>query len=141
MATTSLTQRAQDGAGTPSTGVDRILGHPAAFVATALIPLVLFGGTFFANPERVAPTKDPAYYTWRTEALMTEKPEDFLAVEGAFGMFEGGYRVAAPVLGGMLRQVADVAPLRSTAVLMVATPVLTALLLAGFAYRQRRDPL
>lgn len=141
MATTSLTQRAHDGAGTPSTGVDRILGHPAAFVATALILLVLFGGTFFANPERVAPTKDPAYYTWRTEALMTEKPEDFLAVEGAFGMFEGGYRVAAPVLGGMLRQVADVAPLRSTVVLMVATPVLTALLLAGSAYRQRRDPL
>ncbi|MBA2724572.1 MAG: hypothetical protein H0U53_01165 [Actinobacteria bacterium] len=141
MATTSLTQRAHGDPETPSTGIDRILGHPAAFVATALMLLVLFGGTFFANPERVAPTKDPAYYTWRTEALMTEKPEDFLAVEGAFGMFEGGYRVAAPVLGGMLRQVADVAPLRSTAVLMVVTPVLTALLLAGFAYRHRRDPL
>ena len=140
MATTSLKPRAHTGE-EPATALDRILGHPAAFIVTALLLVLLFGGTFFANPERVAPTKDPAYYTWRTEALISEKPADLLAVEGAFGMFEGGYRVTAPVLGGLLRQVADVAPLRSTVVLMVAIPVLTALLLAGFAYRNRRDPL
>ena len=110
-----------------------------------LILLALFGGTFITNPDRVAPTKDPAYYTWRTEALLSEKPETLLeiegpAIEGSSGMFEGGYRVTAPILGGFLRQMADVATLRMTVVLMAVLPVLTALLLAGFAYRQRRDP-
>jgi hypothetical protein len=126
--------------------MDRWLGHPVAYILTAAILLTIFGWTFFTNPDRVAPTKDPAYYTWRTEALLTETPQTLLEIEGpryegGGGMYSGGYRVSAPVLGGLLRRVADVAPLSTTAFLMVGLPVLTALLLAAFAFQHRRDPL
>jgi hypothetical protein len=119
----------------------RIVGHPLAFAATALVLLALFGATFVAHPERLAPTKDPAYYTWRTEALLSEEPVALLEIRGAFDMFAGGYRVAAPTIGGLLRDIPGVSSLHSTTLLMVVVPVSTALLLAGFAYRQRRDPL
>ncbi|MGH2808706.1 MAG: hypothetical protein ACRDKT_15685 [Actinomycetota bacterium] len=128
------------------TGIFRALDHPVAFIATGLILVALFGWTFFTNPDRVAPTKDPAYYTWRTEALMSEEPRTMVEIEGpkvgdAGGMYAGGYRVTAPVIGSYLRRIGDVATLSTTAVLMVGIPVLTALLLAGFAYQQRRDAL
>ena len=127
-------------------GLFRALDHPLAFVATGLILVALFGWTFFTNPGRVAPTKDPAYYTWRTEALLSEPPERLLEIEGpkvgdAGGMYAGGYRVTAPVIGSLLRRIGGIAPLSTTAFLMVGVPVMTALLLAGFAYQQRRDAL
>ena len=144
MATEPVTERAPE----PPSGsaLDRWLGHPVAYVLTAAILLLVFGWTFFTNAERVAPTKDPAYYTWRTEALLTETPETLLEIEGpryegGGGMFSAGYRVSAPVLGGLLRRVAVVAPLSTTAFLMVGLPVLTALLLGAFAFQYRRDPL
>jgi len=56
--------------------IRRVLGSPIAFLATALILLALFGWTFIANPDRVAPTKDPAYYTWRTELITTETEDE-----------------------------------------------------------------
>ena len=144
MATQTLTERAPEPA--PSSAMDRWLGHPVAYLLTAAILLTVFGWTFFTNPGRVAPTKDPAYYTWRTEALLTETPQQLLEIEGpryegGGGMFSAGYRVSAPVLGGLLRRVAAVAPLSTTAFLMVGLPVLTALLLGAFAFQYRRDPL
>jgi hypothetical protein len=141
MTAPTLTRRAPERASTHVRRSDAFLGHPVAFVATAAILLVIFGWTFWTNSGRVAPTKDPAYYTWRTEALISEEPATLLALEGPNGMFAGGYRVAAPVIGGILRHIADVSSLSVTVFLMVGTPVLTALLLAGFAYRHRRDPL
>lgn len=143
MSSTTLTRRAAAEPDEPrrSSGIDRVLGHPVAFLATAAILLALFGGTFILNPDRVAPTKDPAYYTWKTEALMTETPATVLEVKGPFDFFSSGYRVAAPVTGALLRHIPGVSELHSTAVLMVMLPVATALLLAAFAYRQRRDPL
>lgn len=72
---------------------------------------------------------------------MTEEPKRLLEIEGPEGMFAAGYRVTAPVLGALLRQVAGVAPLSSVTFMMVGLPVLIALLLAGFAYRCRPDPL
>jgi hypothetical protein len=142
MATATLSNRAP---GPPAplgpSSFDRALGHRLAFVLTALILLTLFGWTFFSHPDRVAPTKDPAYYTWRTEALMSEKPAALLSITGPFDVFSGGYRVSAAVLGGYLRRIAAVSELETTVLLVVALPVLTALLLGGFAYRQRADPL
>jgi len=120
---------------------ERWLGHPAAFLVTTLILFALFGWTFVTNPERVAPTKDPAYYTWRTEVLISENPVTLLEIEGAFGMFAGGYRVTAPIIGGFLRHIPGTSTLNVTVLLMVGLPVLIALTLATFAYRQRRDPL
>ncbi len=121
--------------------VGRILGHPLAYLATAVILLGVFAGPFIADPDRVAPTKDPAFYTWRTEAFLTEEPADLLAIEGPEGMFAAGYRVAAPILGGLLRHVADVHSLTVMTLLMVSLPVLISLLLAGFAHRELPDPL
>lgn len=143
MSSTTVTERAPEHREEPGRrkGLDRVLGHPLAFVATAAILLSLFGATFLVNPDRVAPTKDPAYYTWRTEALMTEDPATVLDIKGPFDFFSSGYRVSAPVTGALLRHIPGVSELHTTVFLMVLVPVLTALLLAGFAYRQRRDPL
>lgn len=141
MSAPTVSERARPEVG-PTPGRDaRILGHPLAFLLTGTILLALFGWTFIANQDRVAPTKDPAYYTWRTETLISESPETLLDVEGAYEMFSGGHRVAASVIGGYLRDVPAVSSLNTTVLLMVGVPVLTALLLAGFAYRHRRDPL
>jgi hypothetical protein len=118
-----------------------VLGHPAAFVATAAILLMLFGWTFVTNPGRTAPTRDPAFYTWRTGALLHEEPRTLLDVEGPFGLYSGGYRVSVPTIGAAFSQVADIEPRSAVALLMVLAPVLTSLLLAGFAYRYRPDPL
>ncbi|MGH2693593.1 MAG: hypothetical protein ACRDJJ_02140, partial [Actinomycetota bacterium] len=134
-------ERASTGMDSPPSVERRVLGHPLAYLVTAALLLALFGWTFVDDPDRVAPTRDPAYYTWRTEALISEDPQTLLEIKGSFDMFAGGYRVAAPVLGGLLRRVADVSSLRMTVLLMVLVPVLTALLLGGFAYSRRRDPL
>ncbi|MEA2508530.1 MAG: hypothetical protein QOG21_612 [Actinomycetota bacterium] len=142
MATATLSHRAPDPADPfASSGLERALGHPAAYALTALILLTLFGWTFFTHPQRVAPTKDPAYYTWRTEALITEKPATLLSITGPFSVFSGGYRVSSAVLGGYLRRIAGVSQLKVTVFLVVGLPVLIALLLGGFALRQRGDPL
>jgi len=148
MATETLTDRAQP-PGPPKAppGLDdgafgnRAFGHPGAYLLTAAVLLLLFASPFLTNQDRVAPTRDPAFYTWRIEALMTEEPRRLLEIEGADGIFAAGYRVTAPVLGAFLRQIPDVAVLSSVTFMMVGLPVLTALLLAGFAYRYRPDPL
>jgi hypothetical protein len=124
-----------------STRLRRILGSPAAFIATTVILLALFGGTFITNPDRVAPTKDPAYYTWRTELTATETPGTLLDTKGPYDYFSSGYRVTAPIGGALMRAIPGVSELHTTVFFMVLLPVLTSLLLASFAYRHRRDPL
>ncbi|MDQ3985998.1 MAG: hypothetical protein M3280_05820 [Actinomycetota bacterium] len=141
MTAKTLTERARTEVRPSAAPGSRILGHPVAFLVTAAILLALFGWTFLSNTDRVAPTKDPAYYTWRTETLISEDPVTLLEVEGAYDMFAGGYRVSASVIGGFLRDIPGISSLKMTIFLMVLVPVLTALLLAGFAYRHRRDPL
>jgi hypothetical protein len=122
-------------------GFERALGHPLAFVGTAIILLALFGSTFIFNPGRTAPTRDPAFYTWRTEALLTEEPVRLIEIEGPNGLHGGAYRISAPVIGGLLRRIGNVDSRSTVAFLMVITPVIVSLLLAGFAYRHRRDPV
>lgn len=123
------------------TRVDRGLGSRWAFLATALILLAIFGATFVSNPDRPAAADDPAYYTWRTEALLSNEPDAMLGIHGPLDMYSSGYRVATPVIGGLLRRIGDVGPLTPTIVLSVGLRVLIPMLLAGFAYRHRRDPL
>ncbi|HZK52540.1 MAG TPA: hypothetical protein VFD47_13370, partial [Actinomycetota bacterium] len=143
MSSTTETKRAPEGPTEipENTPIHRILGSPAAFIATAVILLALFGGTFLANPDRVAPTKDPAYYTWRTELMTTETPQTLLDTKGPYEYFSSGYRVVAPISGGLMRGIPGVSELHTTVFFMVLLPVLTSLLLASFAYRHRRDPL
>jgi hypothetical protein len=141
MSTETLNERAPARPDETEARYSRWLGHPLAFLLTAAILLALFGSTFILNGDRVAPTKDPAYYTWRTETLISDEPATLLEVEGAYEMFSGGYRIAASVIGGFLRHIPGISSLNMTIFLMVLVPVLTALLLGGYAYRQRRDPL
>ena len=126
MATTTLTDRAhpprpEDPA---RSGLFRVLGHPLAYLLTAVILLLVFAWPFLTDQSRVAPTRDPAFYTWRIEALMTEEPDRLLEIEGPDGMFAAGYRVTAPVLGALLRQISDVAPLSSVTFMMIGLPVI-----------------
>ncbi|MFN2594524.1 MAG: hypothetical protein ABR579_06520 [Actinomycetota bacterium] len=121
--------------------VERALAHPLAFLTTAAILLVTFGWTFLANAGRVAPTKDPAYYTWRTDGLLALKPSVLLGITGPFNVFSSGYRVSSIVLMGLIRRIAGVGSLQAPSILVVGIPIVTALLLAGFAYRRFRDPL
>ncbi|MGH3116624.1 MAG: hypothetical protein ACRDQ2_05820, partial [Gaiellales bacterium] len=111
------------------------------FVVTAAALIVLFGWTFFTTPGRPAAADDPAYYSWRTEALLANDPEALLDIDGPLDMYSGGYRVATPVLAGLLRRIVGVASLTPTIILAVGLRVLIPLLLAGFAYRYRPDPL
>jgi hypothetical protein len=121
--------------------IDRWLGHPLAFVVTAIVLFVIFGQTFVTNPDRVAPGDDPAFYTWRAEAVLSEEPAELLEIKGPRDVLAGGYRVSSIVVGGILRRVAGIHPFTYTILFTVSLRCLTALLLAGFAYRARRDPL
>ena len=118
-----------------------LLGSRWAFLATTAILLAVFGWTFFTNLGRPAAADDPAYYAWRTEALLVNEPHALLQVDGPLGMYAGGYRVATPVVAGLMRLIMDVAPLVPTIILAVGVRIALPLLLAGFAYRHRRDPL
>jgi hypothetical protein len=140
MASSTLTERVHPGDPAPSR-LDRWLGHPAAFLATAGILLLIFGWTFLADPGRPAPADDPAYYTWRTEALVANDPVTLLEATGPLDMYSGGYRVTTPVIASYFRELGGAALLTPTALLAVGLRVVIPLLLAGFAYRHRRDPL
>lgn len=142
MAASTLTDRVRPQP-EPTTGsrLDRWLGHPAAFLATAAVLLAIFGWTFLENPGRPAPADDPAYYTWRTEALIDNDPVTLLEATGPLDMYSGGYRVTTPVIASYFRELGGAALLTPTVLLAVGLRVVIPLLLAGFAYRQRRDPL
>ncbi|MDQ4126014.1 MAG: hypothetical protein M3134_10525, partial [Actinomycetota bacterium] len=142
MATSTLTERVRPQP-EPTNGsrLDRWLGHPAAFLATAAVLLAIFGWTFLENPGRPAPADDPAYYTWRTEALIDNDPVTLLEATGPLDMYSGGYRVTTPVIASYFRELGGAALLTPTVLLAVGLRVVIPLLLAGFAYRQRRDPL
>ena len=142
MAEPTFSKRAQ---GHPSGSIggriDKVLGNRWAYLATAVILLLIFGWTFFVDPGRPAAADDPAYYTWRTEALLADEPRALLDIRGPLEMYSSGYRVATPVIAGVMRQVTGMSMLSPTIVLAVGLRVLIPLLLAGFAYRSRRDPL
>lgn len=141
MATEPLPPRAPAQVTLENGRINRLLGHPLAFLATTAILVAIFSWTFAANPGRPAAADDPAYYQWRTEALLANDPQALLDVDGPLDMYAGGYRVATPVLAGLMRRVMDVGPLTPTILIGIGLRVALPLLLAGFAYRWRRDPL
>ena len=98
MTSSTLTERARREPAAGSSKLDAWLGHPAAFLATAAILLLIFGWTFLVDPGRPAPADDPAYYTWRTEALVANEPVTLLEATGPLDMYSGGYRVTTPVI-------------------------------------------
>lgn len=123
------------------TGMGRVAAHPAtALVAVGLIVL-LMAWQFLVDASRAVPALDTAWYQWRAEYLRANDPGSLLGIEGADGSLAGGYRVAEPVLAGLLRIVAGVGAEVPTVVLSVFFRVAAAAALAAFAWRHRRSRL
>lgn len=112
-----------------------VLGVSALVLAGALaLP-------FLRDSTRLAPTRDPVWYTWRTQVVLEDGPAVLLEKDGPLNMLAGGYRVTTPVLGALVHRVAGVETFRFASLFMVALPVLIALALGAFAYQHRRDPI
>jgi Major Facilitator Superfamily len=122
-------------AGRPKLARTWILG-----IAIAAI-LLAFGWTFLQDPSISAPTRDPAWYTWRSNVMMNDEPGLIAGDWGPFHMFGGGYRVSVPLYGSILQRVAGIDLYTFSAFMMVGVPVLTGLALGAFSWRTHRDPL
>ena len=110
------------------------------FLAIGLLLLAL-GWTFLQDPSISAPTRDPAWYTWRSNLLMNDEPGLVAGDWGPFHMFGGGYRVTVPLYGSILQRVAGIDLYTFSAFMMIGVPVLTGLAIGAFSWRKRKDPL
>jgi MFS family permease len=119
----------------------RFLGRPAVLILAILILLVALGWTFLRDPSISAPTRDPAWYTWRSNLIMHDEPGLVAGEWGPFSMFSGGYRVVVPLYGSVLQRVAGIDLYTFSAFMMIGIPILTGLALGAFSYRRHRDPL
>jgi hypothetical protein len=106
-------------------------------VLVAVILMALVARRFLQDPRRLAPTRDPAWYTWHARVLLRAGPALMLDKVGPFGMFSRGYRVTTPVLGAVLARIGGVDPARFTVFVAVGLPVLTALACGAFAFRHK----
>ena len=109
--------------------------------AIALLLLLVFGWTFLADPSLTAPTRDPAWYTWRAQVILEGQPVRVVREWGPDGLFAGGYRVTVPLMGALLQRVAGIDLYTFSAFLMLGVPMLTGLALGAAFFRSRRDPL
>ncbi len=93
------------------------------------------------DPSISAPTRDPAWYTWRANVILQSNPVSVAQEWGPAGLFSGGYRITVPLAGALLQRVAGLDQYSFSAFLMIGVPVLTGLALGAGAFRSRRDPL
>jgi hypothetical protein len=117
------------------------LRTPALLIAVLLLLLVAFGWTFLRDPSITAPTRDPAWYTWRSNLMLHDDPGLIAGDWGPFHMFGGGYRVSVPLYGSVLQRVAGIDLYTFSAFMMIGIPALTGMALGVFAYRVHRDRL
>lgn len=110
----------------------------AALAAVGAILLVM-GWQFITDSSRAVPAFDTAFYQWRVEYLLDEEPGSLIELRGADGALAGGYRIAEPVLGALLRTVGGVDASVPTIVLSILFRVLCAAGMAAFAWRHRRN--
>ena len=103
--------------------------------------LLLFGWNFLVHPTISAPTRDPAWYTWRAQLLTAAAPANVVKEWGPFGMFSGGYRVSMPLTGAWLIKMAGIHRYTFSILVMVGLPTVGSLALGAFAWRHRRDPV
>jgi hypothetical protein len=110
-----------------------------------LVILLVLGWRFLADPSLSAPTRDPAWYTWRAQVVMDGNPGSIAGEWGPIvnnsGLFSGGYRVTTLVAGALLQRVAGIDRYSFSAFLMLGIPVLTGLAFGAGAFRSRRDAL
>lgn len=107
----------------------------------AVLLLVILGWGLIVHPTWTAPTRDPAWYTWRANLILHTDPGTIAGDWGPKSVFGGGYRVTVPLAGALLQRVALISPYSFSAFLMIAVPVLTGLAFGAGAFRARRDPL
>jgi MFS family permease len=117
------------------------LSSPVVLIGAIALLLVAFGWTFLYDPSISAPTRDPAWYTWRSNLMMHDAPGLIAGDWGPFSMFGGGYRVVVPLYGSILQRVAGIDLYTFSAFMMIGVPVLTGLALGAFSWRSHRDPL
>jgi Major Facilitator Superfamily len=117
------------------------LSSPWLLLGSAVLMLVLFGWNFLLHPTLSAPSRDPAWYTWRAQLLTAAAPSSVVREWGPFGMFSGGYRVSMPLTGAWLMRMGGIHRYTFSIIVMVGIPTLGSLALAAFAWRHRRDPV
>jgi hypothetical protein len=117
----------------------RLFGRPTVAVLVIAAALVALGWQFLTDASRAVPAFDTAYYQWRVEHLLAQDPGSLIELRGATGALAGGYRVAEPVLGALMRTVGGLAPVTPTVMLSVLFRVLAAVGMAAFAWRHRRS--
>jgi hypothetical protein len=110
----------------------------AVLLAIAVIVLAV-SWQFITDASRAVPAFDTAYYQWRVEYLLENAPGALIQLRGAEGALAGGYRVAEPVLGALMRTVGGVAATVPTIVLSILFRVLAAAGMAAFAWKHRRN--
>ena len=86
--TTPLQRRPDEGAARRSP-----LGSWWVIGGFALLLLLVLGWKFLADPSLSAPTRDPAWYTWRAQVILEGQPVRVVQEWGPDGLFAGGYRV------------------------------------------------
>ncbi|HEX6130525.1 MAG TPA: hypothetical protein VF044_02285, partial [Actinomycetota bacterium] len=138
MAAETLDTRAPDDVRTP-------VASPGwtgwAIAGFAVLLLVVLGWRFIADPSLSAPTRDPAWYTWRAQVILEDDPASVVGEWGPNNLFSGGYRVTVPLAGALLQRVAGIDRYSFSAFLMLGIPILTGLALGAALFRSRRDPL
>jgi hypothetical protein len=117
------------------------LGAWWAIALTALALGLSLGWRFLADPSLSAPTRDPAWYTWRAQVILDANPNRVVQEWGPNGLFAAGYRVSVPVMGALFQRVAGIDRYTFSTLFMVGIPVLTGLALGAAFYRSRRDPV
>ena len=131
-------------ADSPSTGRapgPDVLGSWWVIVGFAGLMLLALGWKFLADPSLSAPTRDPAWYTWRAQVIIDADPVRVAEEWGPNGLFAGGYRVTVPLAGALLQQVVGIDRYSFSAFLMIGIPILTGLAFGAALFRSRRDPL
>jgi hypothetical protein len=134
------TERAQAAYDTPP-AIESRLGAWWVIAGFAVLLLIILGWKFMVDPSISAPTRDPAWYTWRANIILQSDPVSVAQEWGPAGLFSGGYRVTVPLAGALLQRVAGLDQYSFSAFLMIGVPVLTGLALGAGAFRSRRDPL
>lgn len=123
--------------GEETTGPLRSLLPPLAAAAVLAAWLVSFVGV----PSALPPGPDMAWYTWRAELLTAYPPGMLVGFDGPLGVFGGGYRVATPLLAGLLGEVAGMDRYTVSVVLVAGRQALVAMVMGSLAYRFWPDPL
>jgi hypothetical protein len=106
-----------------------------------LVLLLILGWRLLADPSLSAPTRDPAWYTWRANVILQSDPGSVAREWGPGSVFSGGYRVTAPLAGALLQRVAGIDQYSFSAFLMIGIPVLAGMALGAAGFRSRRDAL